>query len=99
MEDTEGIRGHMEGVYGYQDEMTDEFLEWAIEHRSEIESLDSAWLGWQAATAAQEAAIAMLLEGYARLRDASDSEMGDGDLARDIAEEMLRSNDQYNGPR
>ena len=33
--------------------------------------------------------IERLREGYARLRDAGDLEMGDGDLARQIASEML----------
>ena len=35
------------------------------------------------------AEITRLREGYVRLRDAGDLEMGDGDLARQIASEML----------
>lgn len=39
----------------------------------------------------KEAAVEImrLREGYVRLRDAGDLEMGDGDLARQIANEML----------
>ena len=36
-----------------------------------------------------DAEIQRLREGFARLRDAGDLEMGDGDLARQIASEML----------
>ena len=36
--------------------------------------------------------IERLRSGYERLQDASDCEMGDGDLAREIARDMLRSN-------
>lgn len=36
-----------------------------------------------------DAEIQRLREGYARLLDAGDLEMGDGDLARQIASEML----------
>ena len=34
--------------------------------------------------------VERLRGGYRRLRDASDIQMGDGDLARDIADEMLK---------
>lgn len=54
---------------------------------------DSASLRAAAAEIASEAdaEIQRLREGYARLRDAGDLEMGDGDLARQIASEMLTS--------
>ena len=52
---------------------------------------DSASLRAAAAEIASEAdaEIQRLREGFARLRDAGDLEMGDGDLARQIASEML----------
>lgn len=52
---------------------------------------DSASLRAAAAEIASEAdaEIQRLREGYARLLDAGDLEMGDGDLARQVASEML----------
>ena len=44
------------------------------------------------AGAAMAAEIERLREGYERLRDSTDSEMLDGDLAREIAEAMLTPN-------
>lgn len=41
-----------------------------------------------------DAEIERLRYGYERLISATDTEMGDGDLAREIAREMLRPNGQ-----
>jgi len=42
-----------------------------------------------AVLASLDGRIAALEQGYERIRDASDVEMRDGDLARDIAESVL----------